>query len=344
VKTRIVIATAAALTAAVAFLLGGGPASEPVPAAASSVPADELALKQHRFQDALALGRQAQRRSPQTARNYGVIGDALVELGRYREGFRAYDRMGSLKPSYSSYARISHARELIGDIPGALQAMELAVRAAGAQGRPLAWARVHVGELHLGMGRLDRAEPEFRAALVASPGYAEAFEGLARVDAARGRLARAIPLQRRAVAATKEPGASVFLGDLYAAAGKTRLARSSYARANDLFRREAAAGGRIELETALVDLDSGVRLKSALARAHRAHAERPSVEADHVLAWALLRNDRCAEARHYSRRALRLGTVDVDAIFHRALIEHCLGRPREAGRWARRALAANPYF
>jgi tetratricopeptide (TPR) repeat protein len=343
-KTRILIATAAALTAAAAFLLGGGPASEPVPAAASSVPADELALKQHRFRDALELGQQARRRSPLTARNYGVIGDALVELGRYRAGFRAYDRMGSLKPSYSSYARISHARELVGDTPGALEAMELAVRAAGTQPRPLAWARVHVGLLHLDGGRLGPARREFRAALLAAPGYAEAFAGLARVEAARGRLERAIRLQLRAVAGTKEPGASIVLGDLYLAAGERALARSSYARAEELFRREAETGARIELETALFDVDRGVRLKSALARARRAHAERPSVEADHVLAWALLRNGRCEEARRYSRRALRLGTLDVDAIFHRALIERCLGREAAARSWARRALAVNPYF
>src|SRR5690348_6484777 len=38
-----------------------------------------LALSQHRFREALALGRRAQRLSPTTARTYGVVGDALVE-------------------------------------------------------------------------------------------------------------------------------------------------------------------------------------------------------------------------------------------------------------------------
>src|SRR5437867_5296123 len=46
-----------------------------------------LALSRHRFRKALVLGRQARVISPTTARNYGVIGDALVELGRYREAF-----------------------------------------------------------------------------------------------------------------------------------------------------------------------------------------------------------------------------------------------------------------
>jgi cytochrome c-type biogenesis protein CcmH/NrfG len=40
-----------------------------------------LALSRHRFREALVLGRRAHAISPTTARNYGVIGDALVELG-----------------------------------------------------------------------------------------------------------------------------------------------------------------------------------------------------------------------------------------------------------------------
>src|SRR5947207_6304907 len=43
-----------------------------------------LALSRHRFAEALRLGEQARAISPTTARTYGVIGDALVELGRDR--------------------------------------------------------------------------------------------------------------------------------------------------------------------------------------------------------------------------------------------------------------------
>jgi len=73
-----------------------------------------LALSRHRFREALALGQRAQKLAPYTARNYGVIGDALVELGRYREAFRAFDTMSRLRPSLASYARVSYARELLG--------------------------------------------------------------------------------------------------------------------------------------------------------------------------------------------------------------------------------------
>jgi len=43
-----------------------------------------LALIRHDFRGALVLGREAHRRAPYAARPYGVVGDALLELGRYR--------------------------------------------------------------------------------------------------------------------------------------------------------------------------------------------------------------------------------------------------------------------
>ena len=94
-----------------------------------------LALSRHRF--ALrARARRARRcaLSPSTARNYGVIGDAQIELGRYREAFRDFDTMNRLKPSLSSYARVSYGRELIGNTAGAIAAMKLAIDAADRHG------------------------------------------------------------------------------------------------------------------------------------------------------------------------------------------------------------------
>ena len=95
-----------------------------------------LALSRHRFAEALAIGRRARALSPTTASSYGIIGDALVELGRYREAFRAFDTMARLKPSLSAYARVAYARELNGHTAAAISAMKLAVDAALNQQEP----------------------------------------------------------------------------------------------------------------------------------------------------------------------------------------------------------------
>src|SRR5262249_61807809 len=158
-----------------------------------------LALSRHRFAEALVLGRRAHAISPTTARNYGVIGDALVELGRYDAGFAAYDTMAQIQPSLSSYSRVAHARLLIGDIRGALAGMMLTADASAGQGEPEAWAHVQLGLIYWSVGRLGPAAAEDRKALRAFPGYPLALDALARVEAAQGRYRAAVAHEQEAV-------------------------------------------------------------------------------------------------------------------------------------------------
>jgi tetratricopeptide (TPR) repeat protein len=303
-----------------------------------------LALSRHRFREALALGRRAQTISPTTARNYGVIGDALVELGRYREGFRAFDAMAGMRPDLSSYARISHARELLGDIPGAIGAMKLALNAAAGQGEAEAWTHVQLGKIYFSVGRFAAAGAEDRRALQVFPDYAYALDALARVEAARGRYRAAITREQEAVNRIPLPQYVSMLGDLYRATGHPGQARKQYALIRVIERLLVANGVKTDLETALFDVDHGIRLHASLELARVAYRERPSIDGDDVLAWALERNGHCGEAQRYSRRALRLGTLDALKMFHRGMIERCLGNHVEGATWFTHALRLNPQF
>jgi tetratricopeptide (TPR) repeat protein len=303
-----------------------------------------LALSRHRFREALVLGRRARAISPTTARNYGVIGDALVELGRYREGFRAFDAMASMKPDVSSYARIGHARYLIGDVPGAVAALKLAVDAAEGQGETEAWTHVQLGKLYFSGGRISKAAAEARAALRAFPGYAPGRDALAWARFAQGRTQAAIRSEQAAVNRIPLPQYVAMLGDLYRLTGHEQEARRQYALIRVIERLLVANGVKTDLETALFDVDHGIRLRESLALARAAQRERPSIDGDDVLAWALERTGRCGEARQYSKRALRLGTRDPLKLFHRGMIERCLGNRAEAKTWFRRALRLNPHF
>src|SRR5712691_6690738 len=303
-----------------------------------------LELSRHRFRDALALGRRARALSPWTARNYGIIGDALVELGRYGEAFASFDKMASLKPSLASYARISYARELIGDVKGAVGAMRLAVDAAGGQAEALAWAHLQLGKLFWNSGRIAAAAHEYRAALAAFPGYVYAYDQIALVEAAGGHRRRAIALERRAVETIPLPQFVATLGDLYAVSGHPLKAQNQYATIDVIRRLLVANGVKTDLETALFYIDHGVRLPEAIALARSAYRDRPSLDGNDVLAWALARTGSCQEALVYSRRALRLGTRDASKFFHRGMIERCLDRKVAARSWFNRALELNPHF
>jgi tetratricopeptide (TPR) repeat protein len=303
-----------------------------------------LALSRHRFGSALVLGRRARAISPTTARNYGVIGDALVELGRYHAAFETFDTMAAMQPGLSSYARVAHARQLLGDVPGAVAAMRLAADAARGQGEAEAWTHVQLGLIYLSVGNYRAAATEDRQALYVFPDYALALDALARAEAGLGRYGAALRHEQEAVNRIPLPQYVATLGDLYAATGRPGLARRQYELIGVIQRLLVANGVKTDLETALFNVDHGIRLNASLALARLAWRERPSIDGDDVLAWALERTGHCGEALRFSKRALRLGTLDALKYFHRGMIEGCLGHRAEQRAWLRRALDLSPEF
>ena len=303
-----------------------------------------LALARHDFRGALVLGRKARQLAPSAARHYGIVGDALLELGRYREAFAAFDTMVRLRPGVASYARVSYARELLGDRAGAIDAMRLALDAAAGRREALAWTHVQLGKLYFGMGRLRAAEEQIRTASEIFPTYLYGFEARAQLEAARRRPRAAVSFALRAVDAVPLPQFVVTLADIERSRGNLAGAREQYALVGVIERLLRANGVNSDLELALFRVDHGIGLRESLARARAAYVDRPSIHADDVLAWALARNGRCSEALRYSKRSLRLGTEDAGFFFHRGMIERCLGRDAAAGRWFARALELNPNF
>jgi tetratricopeptide (TPR) repeat protein len=305
-----------------------------------------LAASRHRFANSLALARRARSLNPASAIVYGIEGDALVELGRYRAAFAAVDRMAALKPSLAAYARVAYARELLGRPRAAIAAMSRAVEAGSATAENAAWTQVELGNLYFGVGKPVQAARRYRLALARFPGYHRALAALARAEAALGRHERAIALYRQALAAVPQPEYAAALGDVLTAAHQRADARKAYGLVRVMQRLLKANGVRTELETAVFDLDHGRDLAGAgaLSRARQVYAERPSIDAADTLAWALYRNGRCRAALPFSNHALRLGTKDALKLFHRGMIERCLGRQQAARADLRLALAVNPYF
>ena len=300
-----------------------------------------LANTRHHFREGLALARHVQGLSPDMALAYGVMGDALVELGRFDEGFRAYERMVALKPSIAAYARVAHAQSLLGDTDSARTSIRLALDAAvDAQTR--AWAYVELGRFDRSEKRFAAAAAHFRRALAVSPGNPLALEAWGETEAARGNLERGIALQRKAVANRFSPEFAASLGDLYAVAGRPKAAAKAY----DVVRRQeqrlAENGVDTDVDKAMFQLEHGIDLPGSLALARRGYAKRPGTEASEVLSWALVRNGRCGEAVRYSDQALRF--PDGHRLFHRGMIERCFGRKAGAERLFRQALDTDPNF
>ena len=303
-----------------------------------------LALARHQFVAALDWGRRARRLDPASSRAVGVIGDAEIELGRYPDALSSFQQMVDLRPDLSSYARVSYARELFGDVPGAIEAMQKAVEAGGPVPENSAYTRVLLGNLYLNAGRPQQADREYRQALFEYPGYPYGLAGIARVEVATGHYPDAVGYYRQAVDTYPLPDFVIALGDVYAATGDQRRASETYdlaAAEQQLYR---ANGVDLDAELALFDADHRRDLSAALLAARAAMADRPSVRTADILAWTLFQtgDDRDAEAA--SRQALRLGTQDATMFFHRGMIEARLGQTAAAIADLHQALYINPYF
>jgi tetratricopeptide (TPR) repeat protein len=222
--------------------------------------------------------------------------------------------------------------------------MKLAVDAGSASPENAAWTLVQLGHLYFHSGRLDQAAREYERALERFPRYIHAEAALARVEAARGNYDRAAGLYRAAVDTNPLPEFAVGLGDALAARGREAEANEAYELVGVIQRLLEGNGVRTEFETALFDLDHDRDVGGALARVERAYEDRKSVDAEDVLAWAYYKNSRCREAKEHSVLALRLGTKDALKLFHRGMIERCLGNEKAGGSFLARALETNPYF
>jgi len=303
-----------------------------------------LALIRHDFRTGLELGREARRLAPDSSRPYGVIGDALLELGRYDEAFAAFDRMVAVKPTLAAYARIAYARELTGDGAGAASALRLALDAAGGAPEPTAWTHVELAKLELGSGHVERAARHVGAALTIFPGYMRALEQRALVEAARGRLAQATATAARAAKAVPTPDGVALLADLLERQGRPAEARRQREAVETLEGKLQANGFEVDAGLVLYRADQGIDRQSTVALARKVRAAAPSIEGDEALGWALVRAGRCAEGTRWLDRAFRLGKQDALLVFYRGYAAGCVG-DREAMRgWYRKALAIDRHF
>ncbi|MCC6629317.1 MAG: tetratricopeptide repeat protein [Chloroflexi bacterium] len=304
----------------------------------------ELALARHRFAEAIDWGRRSLALNEYKARTLGVIGDGLVEIGRYDDAFETFQRMVDLRPDMSSYARVAYARELLGDVDGAIEAMQMAANAGAPYGENTAYTYVQLGHLAFNAGRFDDAERAYEAALRFSAGYKPAQAGIARVAAARGDSARAIALLRDVVDALPLPEYVIALADLYRATGQPAEAD----RQDDLVRAIGALyqanGVDLDLDLARFDVDRGRNLPDAISRVRTALAERPTIGAAGILAWGLYQAGQFDEASVASQQALRLGTRDARHHYQAGMIAQARGDYATAIQHLEQALAINPAF
>jgi tetratricopeptide (TPR) repeat protein len=269
--------------------------------------------------------------------------DAQVALGRYDEAVVSAQTRVDMKPGLASYSRISYVRELHGDVPGAIEAMQAAAEAGLPGEEGTLWAMYQLGTLHFNGGEWDKAAAVYQKALSLKPNYPYALAGLARVETAEGDYDTAITLLEALVTRLPLPQFIIQLGDLYWVTDQPQKAQQQYDLIAAIQQLNAESGMNVDLELALFEADYGDPA-AALAQAEAAYEARPSVYGADVLGWALYRNGRYEEAYSYSQEALRLGTQDAALFYHAGMIATALGKTAEAANYLDTAESINPAF
>ena len=303
-----------------------------------------LGLARHQFDSALEWGERARQLDPDRTYAYGVIADAQIELGQYTEAIETLQTMVDLRPDMSSYSRISYIRELHGDTEGALEMMQAAVDSGVPNAESTAWTRTQLGNLYFNAGNLEQAELEYVRTLSDRPGYVYALAGLGRVRAAQGKTDEAIELLTEATNVMPIPEFVITLGDLHQVNNQPDMAKQQYNLVTAIEQLHQANGVDMDMEIALFNADQDKDLDATVERARQAYANRPSIHAADVLAWALYKTGHYEEAKIYAEEALQLGTPDALKLFHAGMIAYRLGENEQAQEYMEEALGINPHF
>lgn len=300
-------------------------------------------LNAHRFAEALAAARKAERLAPPSATNLGLAADALTELGRYADALAATQTMLDRFPGLPAYSRAAQLRFLHNDLGGAIEMMGRAVRAGRPRSEETAWALGQLAELYLHDGDTVRAEQAVQAALATYPGLPQTVAQQGRVLAAQGRFTDALAAYRRAAQAQPSPEVVFPLWQLTERLGLEAEARRHAELLNALARLDAKPGlSRRVLALFFAEQDGGLGTAERLAR--RDLESRPDIYSHDTLAWVLYRAGKLKEARAHAIAALKLGTPDVVHRYRAGTILVAAGETERGGRLLREAQARAPHL
>lgn len=275
-------------------------------------------LSQHRFAAALEAANAARELRPEDAWNHAVMGDALIELGRYDEAFDAFDQVMARRPDAAAYARVAYARELQGDLDGAVALMRMAADATGPHDpEAQAWAFAQLANLYVLQGKLDLAERELRRGEFTFPSHPYVLTGRIRLALARRQYPEALRLVETAA---ETPETAAIRGDLLVARGDGAGAEAAYQEAERLEREGWKHEEPQPAALARLLAERGRGASEAVSLAERAARDRADIHTMDALAWAYFRAGRVEAAAAAMRQALRTGTRDPRIRCHASAI------------------------
>lgn len=307
-------------------------------------------LSQHHFAEGLILAKKALPINPDNAFIYGILCDANLELGNYKEAVAMADKMVSVRPDIRSYARVSYLREIYGDIPGAISAIKMAVEAGYPGLEQTEWTRCVLAHLYENSGKPDSAMIQYRIALSERPDYPFALAGLGKIEKTKGNYKEAIAYFEKAKTLINEYSFSDELTDLYTLNKEHSKAKKNAEEVivmlspSDDIESEEGHGHYADKELAYAYLktnDTQNALKHALVEYER----RPNnIDVCETLAWVKYKQNAFKEANVLVDKALKTGSKNPILLCHAGLIKIKNGETEKGQALIKKAIEQNPFI
>ena len=302
-----------------------------------------LLLGKHEFAAAREEAQKLNKKMPDDVMMYGFLTDANVELGNYAEAEKAAQWMLDLRPgNLPGITRAAYLRELLGDVDGALDLMNMAYQSTPpSEVEDAAWIITQMAHLNLSVGRTAEAERELKQALSLFPGYHYALANLAKVRIQQKRFDEAVDLLRHRYSAAPHAENLYDLADALLRAGRKVEAAEAFAEFEQKSLLETAKTDNSNHELVFYYADYAHQAGKALEVAEREIARRHDVFTLDSYAWALHVNGRDQDARKQIESALAVGVRSAKLFRHAGEIALAAGDRTAAEKYLRQSAELN---
>jgi tetratricopeptide (TPR) repeat protein len=302
-----------------------------------------ILLGRGEFAQTLSLAKALNKQTPDDVLLYGLIADAAIALGDYRQAEDAAQWMLDMRPgNVPGLLRGAALRRLYGDAPGARDFFSQAYQQmAPTQTEELAWTLTQMADLQLSIGDLDGAEQLLHSALQQFSGYYASLEELAKVRTARQHYSEAVDLLRQRNQNFPTAASRHALAQALELAGQTTEADVAYCDFLKSARALIGAGDNANEELIFYYLGHGQNPSEALRIARLEIARRHDVNTLDAYAWALCSNAQYKEAQRQITAALAVGVREAKFFYHAGVIAAKLHDDSSAARYFKQSVELN---
>ena len=300
-----------------------------------------ILLSQHQFEDALVVGGQLANRFPYNAYVQGLLVDANVELGNYAAALEAADKMISIRPDIRSYSRIAYLREIHGDIPGAIDAMKLAVDAGAPGDENTEWCRYQMANLYEKIGKTKEAEMNYAITLNNRENYPYGLIGMAGIAVTKKDFSKALSLYQQADTLFSNHITKEGIAEVYNLTGETEKAKAMAAEILAHMKAISKAGNEdLEMAHAYIGIED---YNTALEYAMKEYNRRPeNIEVNETIAIIYYKQGDYPNALKYINAALKTNCKNPELLSYAGLIYFKSGKTDDARKTLQQAVKNNP--